>query len=125
VKDREGVSQHFHPSMHGMVLKTRWLHFPYFHMSELLFIDMSMFVFTSVIPLTGCFIWVRRHRSGHAYWAKRKQRERASPSCICVVVFIPNGILQDERRGYVMRQKRNEMKYVKSEHSDVRDSVVG
>jgi hypothetical protein len=55
VKDREGVSQHFHPSMHGMVLKTRWLHFPCFHMSELLFIDMSMFVFTSVVPLTGCW----------------------------------------------------------------------
>ena len=94
-------------------------------MSELLFIDMSMFVFTSVVPLTVCFIWARRHRSGHAYRVKRKQRERASPSCICVVVFIPNGILHDERRGYVMRQKRNEIKYVKSEHFDVRDSVIG
>lgn len=54
-KDREGVSQHVHPLMHGMVLKTRWLHFPCFYMSELLFIDMSMFVFTSVISLTGCW----------------------------------------------------------------------
>ena len=113
MKDREGVSQHVHPLMHGMVLKTRRLHFPCFYMSELLFIDMSMFVFTSIVPLTGCFIWARRHRSGHAYRAKRKQRKRASPSCICVIVFIPNGILRDERRGYVTRQERNGMKYVK------------
>jgi hypothetical protein len=106
VKDREGVSQKFHPSMHGMVLKIRWLHFPCFHMSELLFIDMSMFVFTSIVPLTGCFIWARRHRSGHAYRAKRKQRKRASPSCICVIVFIPSGIIRDEWRGYIMRGEK-------------------
>jgi len=79
VKDREGVSQSFHPLMHGMVLKTRCLHFPCFHMSELLFIDMSMFVFMSVVPLTGCFIWARRHRSGYAYRVKA-EAEKAGKS---------------------------------------------
>ena len=32
---------------------------------------------------------------------------------LCDCVFIPKGITRDERRGYVMRQERNEMKYVK------------
>jgi hypothetical protein len=38
---------------------------------------------------------------------------RESGQVPAALVFIPNDILRDERRGYDMKQERNEVKYVK------------
>jgi hypothetical protein len=68
--------------------------FSLFHMSELLFIDMSVFVFTSVVPLTGCWSYGQGDIGQGMHIGQNGSRE--SGQVPAAFVFIPNDILRDE-----------------------------
>ena len=80
-------------------------------MSELLFIDMSVFVFTSVVPLTGCWSYGQGDIGQGMHIGQNGSKE--SGQVPAAFVFIHNDILRDERHGYDTKQERNEVKYVK------------